>query len=170
MKFSTRTMIYVALMIALAFILQQIKIIHMPQGGSVTPGGMIPLILISFRYGMKTGAIAGFLFGFMEMMIDPFFVHPIQILFDYPLPYMSMCLAGLFKDRRIISVTIAFVARFACHVISGVVFFAEYAPEGMSPMMYSLAFNATYLLPELLISIAVVKFLPIDRLLNAMRE
>ena len=169
-KISTRVLISVALMLALTFILQQIKLFHMPQGGSVTPGGMIPLILISLRYGMKIGAMAGFMFGLIEMIIDPFIVHPIQILFDYPLPYMSMALAGLLKDHRFISVVIAFDARFTCHFISGVAFFGSYAPEGMSPFIYSAIFNATYLIPELIISLVILKLLPLDRLFKAMHD
>lgn len=163
-------MISVALMIAITFILQQIKLFHMPQGGSVTPGGMVPLILLSLRYGMKIGALAGFLFGLLEMIIDPFLVHPIQILFDYPLPYMSMALAGLWKDLRVFSITLAFVARFMCHFVSGVVFFSSYAPEGMSPITYSAVFNATYLIPELIISAVIIKLLPLKRLFDAMKD
>ena len=127
-----------ALMIAATLVLEQLRIFHMPQGGSVTLGGMVPLILLAYLEGPVVGAVGGCLYGFLNMMQDPFILHPVQVLFDYPLPYMCMGLAGLLPAHRIASTALAFVARFACHFISGVVFFASYAPEGMNPAVYSI--------------------------------
>lgn len=167
-KLNTPTIINVALMLALTVILHQLRLYHMPQGGSVTFGGMIPLLMIAFRYGASVGALAGFVFGLINMIQDPFILHPIQVLFDYPLPFMAMGLAGLLHEKMFMGVILAFVGRFMCHFISGVVFFAEYAPEGMSPMIYSITANATYLVPELIISCILLKVLPMKRLLAAM--
>lgn len=169
-KFTTKMMINISLMLAMAMVLHQIRLYHFPQGGSVTPGAMIPLILIAMRYGVGVGALAGFLFGLINILQDPFILHPIQVLFDYPLPYMAMGLAGIFSDKIILSALLAFVGRYLCHFISGVVFFASYAPEDMSPIIYSLAANATYLVPESIICCVILKVLPIKRLLIAMKE
>mgnify|MGYP000028377090 FL=1 len=97
-------------------------------------------------------------------------MHPVQVLFDYPLPYMAMGLAGLWRGHLYRGTALAFLARFLCHVISGVVFFASYAPEGMNPLVYSLAFNATYLIPEFLICCLILRLLPVKRLLAAMGQ
>ena len=166
-KLTTSILINISLMLALAVLLHQLRLYHFPQGGSVTPGGMIPLLIISFRYGAGIGALAGFVFGLINMIQDPFILHPIQVLFDYPLPYMAMGLAGLSRNF-ILAAIMAFAGRFACHFISGVVFFASYAPEGMSPIIYSLMANATYMLPEMVICCVILKFLPVERLLRAM--
>ena len=165
---STSKLITVSLMVALAFLLSQIWLYHFPQGGAVTPGAMVPLLLVAFRYGAKEGALAGFLFGLFQIIQDPFILHPVQVLFDYPLPFMAMGLAGFFPQRIFLATALAFVGRFACHFISGVVFFASYAPEGVSPVIYSLSVNATYIVPEMLICLVLLKFLPVERLLNAM--
>ena len=167
-KFSTKMLINISLLLAMATVLQYVRIYHFPQGGAVTLGGMIPMLLISFRYGATTGFFAGFIFGLINLIQDPFILHPIQVLFDYPLPFMAMGLAGIFPKKIFLSTILAFFGRFFCHFISGTIFFASYAPEGMSPIIYSLAANATYLLPELLICLLILKILPIQRLLDAM--
>ena len=161
---TTRQIVFAALMIAATLVLEQLRIFHMPQGGSVTLGGMVPLILLAYLEGPIVGAIGGCLYGFLNMMQDPFILHPVQVLFDYPLPYMCMGIAGLLPAHRIASTALAFVARFACHFISGVVFFASYAPEGMNPAVYSMVFNATYLVPDFIICFVILKLLPIKRL------
>ena len=166
--FTTHMLINVALMLALTIVLHQLRIFHMPQGGSVTIGGMIPLLFLTYRYGAGIGCLAGFLYGMMNLMQDAFILHPLQVLFDYPLPYMALSLAALFPAHRMASTALAFLARFFCHIVSGVVFFASYAPAGTSPLVYSLTFNATYLVPECLICFALLKVLPVERLMAAM--
>lgn len=167
-RLSTRELVFCAMMLACSVVLQQLRIFHMPQGGSVTLGAMVPMLLVAYRYGAPTGALVGFVYGLLNLIQDPFILHPVQILFDYPLPFMAMGLAGTIKNH-FGGAVFAFVGRFLCHFISGVVFFASYAPEGMSPAYYSFIFNATYLVPELLISCVIIRMLPVQRIFNALR-
>ena len=169
-KLTTKILINISLMLAMAIVLQYFSIYHFPQGGAVTFGSMIPIILISLRYGVSVGIFAGFVFGLINILQDPFILHPIQVLFDYPLPFMAIGLAGIFHEKIILSTILAFAGRFICHFISGIVFFASYAPEGISPIIYSLTANATYILPELIICCVILKILPIQRLLAAMKD
>ena len=163
-KMSTATLVQTSLLLALAVVLEQLRIFHMPQGGSVTAGAMVPLLLIGYRFGVGTGMLAGFAYGMINMIQDPFILHPVQVLFDYPLPFMAMGLAGLSRQHFYLSTGLAFLARFGCHFISGVVFFGSYAPEGMSPVWYSLMANATYLVPEMLICGIILKVLPVRKI------
>ena len=167
-KFTTRMLVYISLMLALTILLQQVRLYHFPQGGSVTLGSMLPIILLTFRYGAPVGMFAGFVFGLINIILDPFILHPIQVLFDYPLPWMAAGLAAIFKQNFIASTILVFAGKFICHVISGVVFFASYAPEGTSPIIYSLTVNASMIIPECIICCVLIKFLPTERLLNAM--
>ncbi len=169
-KFTTVILINISLMLALTMILNFLRIYHFPQGGSVTVGGMIPLLLISFRYGACVGTLAGFTFGIITIFQDPFILHPIQVLFDYPLPYMAIGLAGIFPQHKLTGTLLAFSGRFICHFISGVIFFASYAPEGLSPIIYSLVTNASLIVPETLICCVILKLLPVERILSAMKE
>ena len=160
-KMETSVLINSALLLALAVVLEQLRIFHMPQGGSVTAGAMVPLLLIACRFGVGTGVLAGFAYGMINMLQNPFVLHPVQVLFDYPLPFMAMGLAGISRQHIYWGTGLAFLARFVCHFISGVVFFGSYAPEGMSPVWYSLVFNITYLVPEMLICCLIFKVLPV---------
>lgn len=167
---STRMIVHIGLMIALTVILHNIRLYHMPQGGSITLGSMIPILLIALRYGPMGGYLAGFVYGLINLIQDPFILHPVQVLFDYPLPYMALGLAGYFRENIFLGAILASCGRFICHFISGSVFFASYAPAGMSPYWYSFVFNATYLIPELIICLIILRVLPVKRLLFQMRN
>lgn len=168
-KITTKKLVTAAVLIALAMVLSFIKIYHLPQGGSVTLAAMVPLLLISFAYGPMVGSLAGFVYGMLHFIISPYILHPVQVLFDYPLPYMVIGVAGLFRDKYYIGTVLALVLRFICHVISGVVFFASYTPEGLNPLLYSITYNGGYLLPDLILCLVVIKLLPTKKLLRKMR-
>ncbi len=167
-KLTTKTMCVISVMLALSAVLHMIRLYHFPQGGSVTLGSMVPLLLVSYRYGAGVGALAGFMYGIINLLQDPFIMHPVQVLFDYPLPFMAMGLAGLLKDRAILGAAAAFLGRFCCHFVSGVAFFAAYAPPDMSPVWYSIVVNSALIVPECAICCIILHFLPIKRLKAAM--
>jgi thiamine transporter len=154
----TRVLTEAALAIALAFVLGLIKIFQMPFGGSISLE-MIPLILLALRQGPVVGVVAGSAYGLLNLAVGPVVVHPVQVLFDYPLAFGALGLAGFFRPTvrgAVIGATVAVLARLVCHFVSGVVFFASYAPEGWNPYVYSGAYNAAYLVPSLVIALVVV--------------
>nr|MDQ3376922.1 energy-coupled thiamine transporter ThiT [Actinomycetota bacterium] len=151
----TRVLTEAALAIALAFVLGLIKIFQMPFGGSISLE-MIPLILLALRQGPVVGVVAGSAYGLLNLAVQPVVVHPVQVLFDYPLAFGALGLAGFFRPTvrgAVIGATVAVLARLVCHFVSGVVFFASYAPEGWNPYVYSGAYNAAYLVPSLVIAL-----------------
>jgi thiamine transporter len=157
----TRVLTEAALAVALAFVLGLVALFKMPLGGSVSLE-MIPLILLALRQGVVVGTVAGVAYGLLDLVIEPFMFHPVQVLLDYPLAFGVLGLAGLFKPTvlgAILGTTVAVLARFACHFVSGVVFFASYAPEGWNVYLYSAAYNAAYLAPSLGIALVVVVLL-----------
>jgi thiamine transporter len=161
-KFDTRVLAEMAIAIALATVLSYIKIFSMPYGGSVTLGSMVPILLISFRRDVKIGVITGVIYGLVQMILDGWFYSPVGMALDYPIAFGVLGLAALFKKQPILGVVIAMAGRFLSHFISGVVFFGIYAPEGMSPVLYSAIYNGGYMLPELIIS-AILIYLLIQR-------
>lgn len=167
-KLTTKMLTHIGLLLALTVILNMIRIYHMPQGGSVTLGGMVPLLLIAYCYGPAVGFLAGFIYGLINLLQDPFILHPVQVLFDYPLPYMAIGLAGFFRKRFLLGAVVGITGRFVCHFISGAVFFGSYAPEGVSPYWYSFLFNASYLVPDLIICLLILRILPIKTLIRQM--
>ena len=65
-SWTTRRMAYASMCIAIAFVLSCIKLFRMPQGGSVTPAAMLPLILFALACGPVQGMVVGFAFGLLQ--------------------------------------------------------------------------------------------------------
>ena len=160
-NFDTKVLAEMAIMIAAATVLSMIKT-GLPYGGSVTLGSMVPILLISFRRDVKVGVTTGVVYGFVQMFLDGWFYSPVGMFLDYPLAFGMIGLAGFFKKQPIIGVVVSLAGRYVSHFISGVVFFGMYAPEGMSPVVYSAVYNATYMIPEVIIS-AVLIYLLVQR-------
>ncbi len=163
---NTRVLAEIAIGVALATVLSTIKVISMPYGGSVTLGSMVPILLIAFRRDVKVGVTAGVTYGLVQMMLDGWFYSPVGMLLDYPLAFGVLGIAALFKKQPIIGVVVALAGRFVFHFISGVVFFGMYAPEGMSPVLYSAIYNGGYIFVEIIISAVLVYALVQRNVLN----
>jgi thiamine transporter len=147
-----RVLAEAVVMVALASVLQTIKLFTLPQGGSVTPGAMTPILILALRRGPRVGVGAGVIFGLIDLYIEPFVYNPFQFLLDYPLAFGALGIAGFFASRPLAGVGAGIAGRFLCHFASGVIFFATYAPAGESPEVYSALYNASYLIPEFVIS------------------
>ena len=139
---STIIMIEGALCIALSIVLSKINLFEMPQGGSVD-FKLVPLLLFTYRRGIRWGIRAGALTGVVKILLGAYFYNVIQVILDYPLTYAFVGLAAI--SPKIFGLILAAAGQIACSVISGVVFFAEYAPEGQSPLVYSLFYNVPVL-------------------------
>lgn len=146
----------IAAAVALAVILHFIKIYTMPQGGDISLT-MVPLIFIAHRRGLGAGVTAGILYGIINVMLDGAIYHPMSILLDYICAFGVLGIAGVFpkKISGIICGTVTAVAcRFLFSFLSGAVLFGSYAPDGINPWLYSFVYQATYLVPELIICLA----------------
>lgn len=158
MKSSTRILVESALAAALTVALSYLRLWHMPQGGSITLEN-VPLIILALRYGPKAGMGAGFVAGLIQLMLGGYVVHPAQALLDYPLAFGALGLAGWLRKPAWGGVILGSAARFICHVLSGVIFFASYAPEGTNVWIYSAAYNGSFMAPNALLAIVVVYLL-----------
>ena len=163
-ELTPRLMANVGMMLALATVLKMLRLYHLPQGGSITLGSMVPIMLLAVFYGPEVGFLAGFLYGMITLLLDPYVLHPLQVLFDYPLPFIVLGVVGWFRQKVLLGTALAVITRFLCHYISGVVFFASYAPPGMSPYWYSLLVNGSFMGLEGVICLAVMAALPLKRL------
>jgi thiamine transporter len=163
-KASTRMLTEAGLMIAAAQILSYVKIFEAPYGGSITAGSMIPIIVFSLRWGVKSGLLAGAVYGVLQFILGGaiYSYHIVSILFDYVVAFGLLGLAGLFRNSIkgvFMGTFLGVFGRFICHVISGVVVWASYAPPEMNPLIYSIVYNGAYLLPELIITLVIVGIL-----------
>ncbi|WP_101698257.1 energy-coupled thiamine transporter ThiT [Clostridium minihomine] len=175
-KNSTVTLVECALMIALATVLSMLKIFELPQGGSITLASMVPLVLVSYRHGLKWGLGTAFVHSLLQMLLQ-FSAPPAKtlgafalvVLLDYVLAFTVLGSASFWgKLIRSRTASIAFGAgvavflRFICSFLSGILIWQEYAPEGTPVWLYSLVYNGSYMLPELIItSLATVALMKV---------
>jgi thiamine transporter len=169
----TRILAELSVMVAVAAALHYLSrlflpFLHLPQGGSITAASLVPILWFALRRGLRWGLEAGFVFGLVDLAITETFVetNPIQILLDYPLAFGALGLAGAFKKQPVIGVGVGIAGRFVFHFISGIVFFYMYAWPGWNPALYSAAYNATYLVPEFIISAIIIFIIDKRKLLD----
>lgn len=175
-RWNSRTLAIAAMCVAISFVLSCIRLFRMPQGGSITVVSMLPLILFCVAFGPLQGLVAGCAYGLLQLIQDMYVIHPLQLLVDYPFAFGAMALAGFvsylpIKDKLKLplGVVLATIGRYIMAVISGAVFFAEYAPADQGALVYSLVYNISYLGPDALLCL-VVSFLPgVQRLVSVMR-
>ena len=163
-----------AVLLAAAQVLSYIKIWEMPWGGSVVLS-MIPLVLFAVRWGLGSGLLAGFAFGVLQFLFDGGFAIGWQsIIGDYLLAFTVLGLAGLVPRRShsvFTGTLIAGLARFLVHYVVGATIWAEYMPETFfnmtmtTPWVYSALYNGAYMLPCMLLALAVaaVLFVPLKK-------
>lgn len=157
----TNVLIECALTVALAVVCSFIKVWEMPQGGSVSLT-MVPILIIAFRRGGFCGMSAGCIYGAMSLLLSGVIYHPMSIVLDYLLAFALVGVAGFFKKNLpgiIIGTFTGVFGRFLSSLVSGAVLFGSYAPKGQNPWIYSLIYQTTYLVPELIISVALLVFL-----------
>lgn len=147
-----------ALCVAMSVALSYFKLFTMPQGGSITLE-MTPLLFFSYMYGAKRGICAGAMSGLLQIIFGGYVVHPLQALLDYPLAFGCIGAAGMFGRHVIIGTVLAGIGRLVCHILSGVVFFASYAPVGQNAWVYAAVYNATFLTPTLILAAAAALLL-----------
>lgn len=168
---TTKQLVVGALCVGLAFVLSYIRLWKMPMGGSITPASMLPIMLFAYIYGTPKGLVVGVVYGLLQMIQDPWIVHWAQALLDYIFAFACLSLAGLFQKKLIAGEVIAVLGRFFCAFLSGMIFFGEYGLEyGMSPVVYSLVYQATYLVPEIVICLAVSLIPPIRKNIELLKR
>ena len=163
--FRVRMLCEGAMMVALAQVLSYIKLMELPNGGSLTPA-MFPIILFAVRWGLTPGLMAGFTFGLLQLIFDGAYAWGWQsMLLDYLVAFMALGTAEFFArpfKNRMVGVAVGtFMAgflRFMCSFLSGVLVWGN-LNEGLSAWTYSLVYNGSYMLPETLLTMVAAVLL-----------
>ena len=169
----TKQLVYSAVAIALAVVCSMIKLFEMPMGGSVTLLSMLFIVLIAYWYGPYVGIMTAVAYGLVQFVTEPIFYTIPQMLLDYPLAFGALGLAGFFNKKKWglqIGYIVGVIGRFIFATISGVVFFASYAPEGMDPVLYSLGYQASYLVPEAVITLIIISIPPVAKAMARVKQ
>lgn len=178
----TYRLVVTAMLIAIATVLNEFATFESPflHGGGVTVFSQVPIIALSYIFGVRWGIISGFTMSVIQLMfglsnlayVQGIDGYIILILADYILPYTLLGLGGIFKEKiknQDVSLTLGTVSvcliRFVCHFVSGVTIWGDWTQQNaMSAVFgYSLAYNAGYMIPETIITVigilALNKFL-----------
>ena len=119
MSTKTRRLTESAMLLAVAIVLELVSkmvIPEMPFGGQVTLVSMLPVVLISYRHGVKWGLVSGFCYALLEMVIGAKTVAAafqpgyfgdgamignamLMCLLDYVLAFTVLGLGGIFRDK-----------------------------------------------------------------------
>lgn len=164
-----------AVFVALATVLSLIKVVKMPLGGSVTLLSMLPIVMISVMLGLKWGIGSAFVYSLIQLFLGitmdgllGWGLTPVMlvgtILLDYIVAFTVLGIAGIFAKQGYAGicggVALAIVFRFLSHFLSGFVIFKNLEQFEIfgslftnRPVLYSLAYNGLYMLPELVITV-----------------
>ena len=164
--------VFVALSLALSYLKIPIGFSFGGFGGSIDLV-MIPLIILSFRWGLGWGLGAGLVFGTLKFFFaGGSAVNWQSMLLDYSVAYMFVGFAGLLrlkKGKMWLAALIGCVGRFLIHFISGITIYAMYMEDIFGlPMtntwVYSALYNGSYMLPNTIL--AVLACLLLEKLLK----
>ena len=179
MQSKTQILANVAIMTGLSIALSFVILYEMPMGGSVTLACMLPIVLVSLRYGCAWGLGSGFVMSLFQIMqavmhgnVFPYCETLGTLILcaalDYIVPFTVIGIAGLFRKLKTekipelgayLGILFVFVLRFLSHFIVGAAIWGQWAPEGMGKYLYSLLYNGGFLLPELLITLVIAVIL-----------
>lgn len=158
-QLKTKQLVFSALAMGLGMVTSYLKIADLPFGGSITLFSMFFICFVGYLYGTRVGLTTAVAYGILQLIIDPYIYAPVQILLDYPLAFGALGLSGIFSGKKhglVLGYIVGVIGRYLFHVLSGYIFFASYAPEGMNPLLYTLGYNATYIVPELVATVILL--------------
>lgn len=158
-QIKTKQLVVSALAMGLAVVASYLKLAHLPFGGSITLFSMFFICFIGTLYGTRIGILAAVAYGLLQLILDPYIYTPVQMLLDYPIAFGALGLSGIFSNKKhglVLGYVTGVIGRLIFHIISGYIFFASFAPEGMNPFVYTVGYNASYIIPELIATVIVI--------------
>ena len=185
---NVKRLVLTAVLIGMGTALSLIQLWKMPLGGAVTLLSMLPIALISIEYGIGWGLFGAFVYSLLQLALDlsavlSWGLSPVAVVgticLDYILAFTAIGLSGMFRKKGIpgicTGIFIALFTRFVCHLISGTIIFDVWMPEGWAnPFVYSVCYNALYMLPEMALTmigaVALFKAPGFNRLMSSNME
>jgi len=159
-----------AISVAIATVLSFVQIGIWINGGSVTLLSALPIFIFSYKYGLKWGVFCGFIFGVLQMLIGvgglkgiTLTTFVMAIILDYFLAYACYGFTGIFKNKKtpiffVAGCLLAFIGRFICHFLSGVLIWGSLTTDGIGAVTYSFMYNLSYMLPETIVTVVASYF------------
>ena len=170
---NSRKLTEAAIMLAIATVLGLLKLVSLPYGGSVTIASMLPVIIIAYRHGVKWGLLTGLAFGVIQQLLG---LNTLSyatswqavvaiIVLDYLVAFMVAGLGGIFRKAANQPIALLFgslficILRYTCHVITGATVWAGLSIPTTDAFLYSLSYNATYMIPETIVTMLIAYYI-----------
>ena len=184
-----RTLCEIGIFAALGFVFDELQGIFFgsvfPNGGSIG-FAMIAVLIVSYRRGFLPGLLTGLVMGLFDIATKAYVIHPMQVLFDYILPYAVVGFAGLLKpffdksEKKVEKIlwliggaVLGGLLKLTSHYLAGVFFWAD--PEyfawnlnSMNPYLYCFVYNIAFVGPSIVITagLLVVVYLTAPKVLT----
>ena len=201
-KINLKVLTECAMLVALSCVLSIFpKFKFLAYGGSITFCSMLPIILISYRRGIKWGLLSGLVLAIFQMLtgfsaagINLFSVFMI-VIFDYLAAFTVLGFGGMFKGKfnnvgkeLALGSLAVLLLRLLSYIISGFFVWGEYAEwffeqmgelgqtiianvhGNLFPLLYSVVYNASYMIPEIIITVVVSLLFSKYALINIKNE
>ncbi|SDB46237.1 thiamine transporter [Pseudobutyrivibrio sp. YE44] len=172
-SFTAKQLAFCAVAMALAFVLSNIKVFKFPTGGSITAFSMLVACLPGFFFGPLVGIVTGVAYGLLNLIVDPYILFPAQVIVDYILAFGALGLSGFFSNQKfglVKGYVVAVLGRYVFAVLSGWIFFGEYAWDGWNPLAYSLVYNAIYIFAEAGVTLVVLFLPPVRTMMKKLKD
>ena len=173
-KMGTKQLTFSAMAMALGIVTSEfLPTLSLPAGGSITLFSMLFITIIGYWYGFGPGIATALAYGLLQFVLDPKFISPVQILLDYILAFGALGLSGLFhekKDGLILGYLAGAFGRYFFAWLAGVTVWKAYTPEGTSAALYSLIYQGTYLIPEIIITVILLLIPAIKKGLTKIKQ
>lgn len=169
LRLTLRAMCMGALSVAMTWLLGTIQI-TLPTGSGITCGSWVPLMVLALVCDYRLAMVSGMVCGILTPFIIPNWslVHWAQFFLEYLVIFSSMGYAGVFGFKRrsniVLAMLLAISLRLVAQVLSGVIFFGQYAWEGWGAWGYSLIFHLSAKIPETILTIVILMALPMEQL------
>ena len=171
-KIGTKQLVVCAMAVALAMVASMLKIYSFPFGGSVTLFSMLFICFVGYLYGPATGMLTGAAYGILQLLIEPYIYFPVQVLVDYPLAFGALGLSGCFsrsKHGLVKGYLLGVFGRYVFTVISGWLFFGEYAWDGWAAPPYSLVYNGCYIFAEAALTVIILSIPAVSKAMKKVK-
>lgn len=172
---TTQRLVECAVLIALGTILSFVRIIDLPYGGSVTIASMLPVMIIAYRHGIGYGLVSAAVYGGIQQLLGLKVLGWVStwqsvlavIFLDYIVAFAVIGFGGIFRRKLkgnqalelCLGALVVCILRYICHVVSGATVWAGLSIPTGGAIIYSLAYNATYMVPETIVMVTAAYFI-----------
>lgn len=166
-KFDVRTISRVGVVAAITIVLYMIKIVPFPQGGGCSLLSILPIMILAVIFDTREALVCAIIVAFIKIVIQPPY-YPMQIPLDYLGAMISVAFTPMFgtdkKSNLVTGALVASLLSISFSVLSGIIFFGEFAPKGTSVWIYSIVYNFLGYGVEALLSVIALSLLPLKHL------